>query len=63
MARVGWKKISYGAWLENLTERYHLEDLDLDGRIILKCEISSSCCSDYEDRNSKQDGRMLSGCI
>jgi hypothetical protein len=48
---------------ENLTERYHLEDLDLDEKIKLKCEILSSRCSDYEDRNGKQDGRMWSGLI
>ena len=29
-----------GSWLGNLNEREHVEDLDVDGRIILKCVLN-----------------------
>jgi hypothetical protein len=31
------REIHTGFWCENVKERYHLEDLGIDGRIILKC--------------------------
>ena len=36
MARMGNGKVYTGFWWGNLRERYHLEDLVLHGRIVLK---------------------------
>jgi len=36
VARTERREIRTGFWWENLEERGHLEDLDLDGNIILK---------------------------
>ena len=33
---MGEKKVHTGFWRRDLRERNHLEDLDIDGRIILK---------------------------
>jgi hypothetical protein len=35
-ARMGMRRCAYRVWLGNLRERNHLEDLGVDGRIILK---------------------------
>ena len=37
MARLGVRKCACKVWWWNLKERGHLENLDVDGRIILKC--------------------------
>jgi hypothetical protein len=39
----GKKEIHIGFWLVNMRERYHLEDLDVDGRIILKLILNKYC--------------------
>jgi hypothetical protein len=33
---VGARRVAYGVWCGDLRKRNHLEDLDIDGRIILK---------------------------
>ena len=37
VARVGRTEILRGFWLRNMSKRDHLEDLGLDGRIVLYC--------------------------
>ena len=37
MARVGRREMLIAFWWENLKEGNNLEDLDVDGKIILKC--------------------------
>jgi hypothetical protein len=37
VARMGREEIATGFWYGNLKERNNLEDLGVDGRIILKC--------------------------
>jgi len=32
--------VHVGSWWENLKEREHVEDLDVDGRMILKCILN-----------------------
>jgi len=34
---MGTGEVDTGFWWEDLRERDHLEDLDVDGRMILKC--------------------------
>jgi hypothetical protein len=36
VARRARREVHTGFWCENLTERYNLEDLSVDGRIIFK---------------------------
>jgi hypothetical protein len=33
---MGDRKVYYGVWWEDLTEREHFENVDVDGRIVLK---------------------------
>ena len=33
----GAREVHRGHWRESLRERHHLEDTDIDGRVILKC--------------------------
>jgi hypothetical protein len=39
--RIGQKRNAYKILDENLKEEDHLKDLDVDGRIILKCMLKS----------------------
>jgi hypothetical protein len=40
VTQMGSREVHKIFWWENLKERAHLEDLGLDGRIILKCIIN-----------------------
>jgi hypothetical protein len=41
-ARVGKKRVYTGFWWGKLKERSHLQDLHVDGRIILKCILQKN---------------------
>ena len=50
MARMGKKRGTYRVWWKNLNETNHLEDLDVDGRIILRCILKELFgCVDWID--------------
>jgi hypothetical protein len=36
VARIGTRRMHIGFWWESQKERYHQEDLNVDGRIVLK---------------------------
>jgi len=39
VARMGREEVNTGLWRGNLRERDHLEDPELEGRIILRCIV------------------------
>jgi hypothetical protein len=41
-ARIGKKRVYIGFWWGKLKERRHLQDLCVDGRIILKCILEKN---------------------
>jgi hypothetical protein len=46
----GRREVHTGFGEKNLKERVHLEDLDVNGRIILKCILKELfCCVDWID--------------
>jgi hypothetical protein len=50
VARMGEMRNTYKVSVgKNIQGRNHFEDFGTDGRIILKREIISSHCDDYED--------------
>jgi hypothetical protein len=58
VGRMGKKKCTYRVWWKNLKERDHLEDLDVDGRIILKCILKELFeCVDWIDLTQNRGKR------
>jgi hypothetical protein len=59
VARVGDGELHRGFWWGNLTERDHLEYLDIDGRVILKFIFKKSDGGmDWIDLAQDRDGRQ-----
>jgi hypothetical protein len=63
VARRARREVHIGFWCENLTERYNLEDLSVDGRIIFKWISKKWDGEDWDRCRDLEQGIGPSGSI